>query len=196
LKAIPNVYDTRQYLDQVKEMLDCIEGQINAFVEALYQAYLQDNLIFLIGNGGSAANASHFGQDLNKGTLAHMATVKRFRAISLTDNTSFITALANDEGYESIFVEQLMNLSGPTDVLIAISGSGNSRNVLKAVEYATNHGMTTIGVSGFDGGVLRNMAGVNIHVPSHDMGLVEAVHGVIFHLAISQLKQRVEQSAA
>ncbi len=173
-------------------MLDQVEEQVSLFVEALYEAYVHENIIFLIGNGGSAANASHFGQDLSKGTLPSIATSKRIRALPLTDNISFITALANDEGYESVFVEQLINLGRPADLLIAISGSGNSRNVLKAVEYANSRGMTTIGVTGFDGGVLRNIARINVHVPSDDMGLVEAVHSVIFHLAISQLKQRIE----
>src|SRR5579864_2881388 len=118
MKAIQQVYDTRQYLGLVKEMLDCIETQIDAFVEALYQAYLQENLIFLIGNGGSAANASHFGQDLNKGTLPDLNSKKRFRAVALTDNISFITALANDNGYESIFEQQLKTLGRGGDLLV------------------------------------------------------------------------------
>jgi hypothetical protein len=104
--------------------------------------------------------------------------------IPLTDNVGYITALANDEGYESVFEQQLRNLGRRGDVLVAISGSGNSANVLKAVEYAHAIGMRTIGVTGYDGGKLRRLANVSVHVPVWDMGMAEALHGVIFHYAM------------
>src|SRR5262245_54194454 len=124
VKARPQLLETRQYFNEVKLMLDRVEDQVGVFVDELYRSYLDENTVFIIGNGGSAANASHFGQDLVKGTLPSKNTLKRFKAVALTDNVSFITALANDEGYESVFVEQLIGLSRPSDLLVAISGSG------------------------------------------------------------------------
>ena len=116
---------------------------------------------------------------------------RRFRVISLADNVGFITALANDEGYESIFEQQLRNLGRRGDLLVAISGSGSSANVLRAVDYARSIGMHTLGVTGYDGGRLRRVAEVSVHVPVSDMGMAEALHAVIFHYAISRLRERV-----
>lgn len=181
----------REYLHEVRRLLDVLPTQIEPFIEALYQAYVEDRAIFLVGNGGSAANASHFGQDLSKSALPNLSVTKRFRAIALTNNVPLITALANDEGYESVFVQQLIALGRSGDVLIAISGSGNSPNVLRAVEYANECGMRTIGVTGFSGGKLGKIAQINVNVPSTDFGLVEAIHSVLFHLTVSQLSQRI-----
>ena len=114
--------------------------------------------------------------------------------IPLTDNVGFITALANDEGYESIFEQQLRNLARRGDLLVAISGSGNSPNVLRAVEYARSIGMKTIGVTGFDGGKLRALADESVHVPIDDMGMTEALHGVVFHLAMAQLRTKLSRA--
>ena len=163
------------------------------FVECLMDAFEREATIFLIGNGGSAANASHFGQDLAKGTLPNMQATRRFRVQALTDNIGFITALANDEGYDSIFEQQLRNLARKGDVLVAISGSGNSPNVLNAVAYAKSIGMSTIGVTGYDGGKLRQQADEGIHVPIEDMGMCEALHGVAFHYAMSAIKARLAE---
>ena len=160
---------------------------MEVFVGDLYTSYLEGRTIFLIGNGGSAANASHFAQDLCKGTLPNLEVQKRFRAISLSDNVSYITALANDEGYETIYVQQLINLAHSGDRLIAISGSGDSPNILRAVEYANQSEMTTLGVTGFKGGKLESLVDLMVNVPSQNMGLVEAVHSIIFHLVHSQL---------
>ncbi|MFQ5802348.1 MAG: SIS domain-containing protein [Candidatus Methylomirabilales bacterium] len=182
---------TPEYLDEVARMLATLPNQLGPFIDALYQAYLEDRPIFLIGNGGSAANASHFGQDLNKQTLPDPSVAKRFRAVALTDNVSFLTALANDLGYESVFEQQLMTLGRQGDVLVAISVSGNSPNVLRAVGYANSRGMRTIGVTGCEGGRLLQIAQINVNVPSNDIGLVEAVHSVIFHLSILELRQRI-----
>ena len=139
-------------------LLEDLDAQTDRFIATLYRGFEEERTIFLCGNGGSAAAASHFGQDLAKGTLSSMSATRRFRVIPLTDNIGFITALANDEGYESIFEQQLRNLAREGDLLVAISGSGNSPNVLRAVEYAHSIGMTTIGVTGFDGGKLRALA--------------------------------------
>lgn len=181
----------REYLDRVKGALDALPGQLEPLLAELHRAWADERTVFLIGNGGSAANASHFAQDLNRGTLPARGAGRRFRAVSLTDNVAFITALANDEGYERVFVEQLATLSRPGDVLLALSGSGNSANVLRAVEYANERGLTTVGVTGSDGGRLGALVKVAVKIPSHDIGLVEAAHAVAFHLAVSLLRQRL-----
>jgi D-sedoheptulose 7-phosphate isomerase len=191
MKGYPNYASSRDYLDRVRGLLDELPEQADDFVESLYRAFEEERTIFLAGNGGSASAASHFGQDLAKGTLTSMDADKRFRVVPLTDNIGFITALANDEGYESVFEQQLRNLGRSGDVLVAISGSGNSANILRAVEYAQSIGMKTIGVTGFDGGKLRRLADECVHVPVDDMGMAEALHGVIFHLAMARLRQRL-----
>ena len=191
MKGYPSYATSRDYLNKVSELLNELPEQSDRFIETLYKAFEEGRTVFLAGNGGSAANASHFGQDLAKGTLASMAAKKRFRVIPLTDNIGFITALANDEGYESIFEQQLRNLAQPGDLLVAISGSGNSPNVLRAVEYAQSIGMKTIGVTGFDGGKLRKLADESVHIPVDDMGMSEALHGVVFHLVMAQLRARL-----
>lgn len=191
MKGYPEYASAADYLDRVRELLDELPEQSERFVEVLFQAFEEEATIFLIGNGGSASAASHFGQDLAKGTLTTMDETRRFRVVPLTDNVGFITALANDEGYESIFEQQLRNLAEKGDLLVAISGSGNSPNVLRAIEYAKSIGMTTLGVTGFDGGKLRQIADENVHVPVDDMGMCEALHGVVFHLAMGQLRSRL-----
>ena len=191
MKGYPTYASSAEYLARVRGLLDGLAAPADRFVEALWGAFEAGATVFLAGNGGSASAASHFGQDLAKGTLADMGSQRRFRVIPLTDNVGFITALANDEGYESIFEQQLRNLGRPGDLLVAISGSGNSANVLRAVDYARSIGMRTIGVTGYDGGKLHKVADVPVHVPVWDMGMAEALHGVIFHLAMSRLRERV-----
>jgi D-sedoheptulose 7-phosphate isomerase len=191
MKGYPSYASAKEYLDRVRGLLDALPAQADRFVDVLFDAFERGSTVFLAGNGGSAANASHFGQDLAKGTLASMDAERRFRVVPLTDNIGFITALANDEGYESIFEQQLRNLARPGDLLVAISGSGNSPNVLHAVSYARSIGMKTIGVTGFDGGKLKQMADEGVHIPIDDMGMTEALHSVVFHLAMSQLRDRV-----
>ncbi len=191
MKGYPTYPDAKAYLDKVAELLQELPGQSEDFVEELWKAYEDGRTVFLCGNGGSAANASHFGQDLAKGTLASMTQEKRFKVVPLTDNIGFITALANDEGYDAIFEQQLKNLGQSGDVLVAISGSGNSPNILNAVAYAKSIGMRTVGVTGYDGGKLRQQADLAVHVPVWDMGMAEALHGVVFHLAMCFLRARV-----
>jgi len=191
MKGYPTYASSRAYLARLRGLLDGLAAPADRFVDALWEAFESGGTVFLIGNGGSAAAASHFGQDLAKGTLADMGATRRFRVIPLTDNIGYITALANDEGYESIFEQQLHNLGQRGDLLVAISGSGNSPNVLRAADYARSIGMRTIGVTGYDGGKLRKVADVSVHVPVWDMGMAEALHGVTFHLAMSRLRERV-----
>ncbi len=194
MRGYPTYGSSREYLEKVGELLEKLPEQSDRFVESLYQAFEKGSTIFLAGNGGSAANASHFGQDLAKGTLSSMSATRRFRVIPLTDNIGFITALANDEGYDSIFEQQLRNLAQSGDLLVAISGSGNSPNVLRAVEYAGSIGMKTIGVTGFDGGKLKALSDVSVNIPVDDMGMSEALHGVVFHLAMSRLRERLAKA--
>jgi len=195
MKGYPTYRSSRDYLKQVATLLDELPDQCDRLVETLYRGFEQGRTVFLVGNGGSAANASHFGQDLAKGTLSSMAATRRFRVVPLTDNIGYITALANDEGYDSVFEQQLRNLAAPGDLLVAISGSGNSPNVLRAVEYARSIGMMTIGVTGFDGGKLRAMADVRVHIPIEDMGMTEALHAVVFHAAMCFLRERLAKGA-
>ncbi len=184
---------SREYLAEVARMLDTIPAQLEPFVTALFDAYRDRRTVFLIGNGGSAAAATHFGQDLNKAATCGLSVDTRFRAIPLTDNISFITALANDDGYDRVFVEQLTNHAGSQDVLVSISGSGNSPNVLRAVEYAKSLGMRTLGVTGFGGGKLGSIVDIHVNIPSNDMGLVEGVHSVLFHLVVHELRNRISR---
>src|SRR5205814_2141242 len=145
---------------------------LSRLANAIYHCYERGRTVFLCGNGGSGSNASHFCEDLGKGTLRREDfdndAKKRLRVLSLTDNTPYILAWGNDEGFERVFVEQLKNLAAPGDLLIAISGSGNSPNILRAVEWANRHGLRTFGCTGFDGGKLRQLAHQGLHVPLDD----------------------------
>jgi len=183
--------DFRRYLEEVKQALEALPPQLGPLLDTLYAAYQAERTVFLIGNGGSAATASHFGQDLSKGTVPEGVPGKRLRAVSLADNISLITALANDGGYDRIFVEQLITLGRPGDVLLAISSSGNSPNVLAAVEYANGKGIETIGLTGFDAGGLGRMARVNVNVPAGEVGVVEAVHVMVLHFCVLNLRERI-----
>jgi D-sedoheptulose 7-phosphate isomerase len=162
----------------------------------MHEAYLEGRIIFVIGNGGSGSNASHFCEDIGKGTLKLPDDLtndgkKRFRILSLTDNTPYILAWGNDEGFERIFIEQLRNLALPGDLLIAISGSGNSPNILSAVNWANKNGLKTFGVTGFTGGKLRTLAQKGLHVSLNDMGIVETIHLAAFHWVVDDLHRRI-----
>jgi len=185
--------DFATYLNDFGALCRRVDSQeVEALVAAIENAYRAGQFVFLIGNGGSGANASHLCEDLGKGTLTDFDRQKRMRILSLTDNTPYILALANDLGYETIFVEQLRNLASPGDLLIGISGSGNSPNVLRAVEWADANGLATFGVTGYDGGQLRRIAQAGLHVPCFNMGTVEAVHGVVFHYLVDVLRERLK----
>lgn len=186
----------RDYLQRVgEELLRLDTRQIEKLADLLHQCYEQGRFVFICGNGGSGANASHFCEDLGKGTLRREDfdndQRKRLKVLSLTDNTPYILAWANDEGFDRIFVEQLKNLASPGDLLIAISGSGNSPNVLRAVEWANRHGLITFGCTGFSGGKLRQLAHYHFHVPIDDMGIVESIHLTVFHWVLDNLYARI-----
>jgi len=166
---------------------------IDQLVDIIKEAYAENRTIFIIGNGGSASSATHFCNDLNIGTLWNkQSTQKRFRSISLTDNISVMTAWANDTDYIDIFEQQLRNLARPGDLLIAISGSGNSPNIIKAAEYANGNGIYTVGVCGYDGGKLKGISNFSLHVPLNDMGMVEAVHSMVLHYIPFKLREALK----
>ena len=188
--------DVRPFLERVgQELLRVETAEVKRLADLMYDCYQRSRFIFLIGNGGSGSNASHFCEDIGKGTLRREDfdndDKKRIRILSLTDNTPYILAWGNDEGFERVFVEQLKNLAGPSDLLIAISGSGNSPNILRAVEWANRHEMTTFGCTGFTGGKLRTLAHHNFHVPLDDMGIVESIHLTAFHWVVDNLHKRI-----
>jgi D-sedoheptulose 7-phosphate isomerase len=183
------------FLERVgQELLRVNPAEVQALADAIHECYRAGRLVFLCGNGGSGSNCSHFCEDLGKGTLRREdfgTDKKRLRVVSLTDNTPYILAWGNDEGFERIFVEQLKNLASAGDLLIAISGSGNSPNVLRAVEWANAHGLKTFGCTGFSGGKLRTLAQQGLHVPLDDMGIVESIHLTAFHWVVDDLHRRI-----
>jgi D-sedoheptulose 7-phosphate isomerase len=179
----------KKYLDDLKKTIVLLnEEEINSVITILEQTRDHHKTVFTMGNGGSASNASHFVNGLSQG-----ATVEgkpRFKAISLTDNIPNMLAYGNDFGYENIFVEQLKNLLSEGDVVIGISGSGNSPNVLKAIEYAKKQNVITIGFTGFDGGKLKKMVKYSVHVPCNCMEIVEDVHLALTHLISSYYRKK------
>jgi D-sedoheptulose 7-phosphate isomerase len=186
--------DFNSYKKTVHSTLDSLNlEEIEKFLDLLVDTYKKGKFIFVIGNGGSAANASHFAQDLAKGTKINPEQQRRLKAFSLTDNLPFITAQGNDEGYESIFEQQLRTFASPGDMLISISGSGNSPNIIKAVEWANKNGMTTVGITGFDGGKLKKLSHHSVNVVLNDMCTSESIHSIIFHYVILELRDRLKE---
>ncbi|MBU1694056.1 MAG: SIS domain-containing protein [Verrucomicrobia bacterium] len=180
-----------QYLETVVQAARRVDLRtVERFIDLLEAAYREDRAVYVIGNGGSAANASHFAEDLSMGAMPDLEG-KRFRVLSLTDNTSFITALANDKGYDRIFDLQLRQFARKGDLLVVISGSGNSPNVVRAAEYARSLGMIVVAVTGFDGGKMKSLADLNVHVPHPHMCRTEAIHAILLHLTADLLRERL-----
>lgn len=193
-----SLLSAREYLARAAAELGRIDPrELEGVAQVIEAAYRDRRFVFVIGNGGSGANASHLCEDLGKCTLRREDfdddRKQRLKILSLTDNTSYITAWANDEGYDRVFVEQLKNLASPGDVLIAISGSGNSPNIVRAVEWANRHGLVTVGCTGYGGGKLRQLAKRGLHVPIDDMGLVESIHLTAFHWIIGTMHRRMNR---
>lgn len=179
------------YLRRVCREIERLDlAQVERLADLIDDAYRAGRFVFIVGNGGSGATASHLCEDLAKCTLTDFEHQRRLKVLSLTDNASWLMAIANDLDYSRIFVEQLRNLASPGDVLIAISGSGNSPNVLKAVEWANDNAMHTYGATGYSGGKLRDLAHDGLHVPIDDMGIVESIHMTVFHWVIDDLNRR------
>ena len=182
-----------EYSGYIHKTLNNVDSaQVENLIKILFQAFCEGTSVFVLGNGGSAANASHFAQDLAKGTCLSLDQLKRIKAQSLTDNTPYITALGNDNGFDCIFEQQLRTYAVSGDIVIAISGSGNSPNILRAIEWANKNQMITIGVTGFNGGTLRQINQHSLHIPLNDMCSTESIHSVVFHYVILELQRKIK----
>jgi len=185
--------DIGDYCNRIKRAVDSIDKkQINKFADVLLDHYENDSNIFIFGNGGSGATASHAVCDFNKGICLDLD--KKFRFTCLNDNISTVSAYANDISYDEIFCQQLKNYLTPKDLVIAISGSGNSKNIVKAVDYAKKVKADVFVLCGFDGGKLKQIESVNcIHVPVKDMQIVEDCHVIVFHMLMQVLYKHLNR---
>ena len=176
--------DIRDYLALEIEILKKLDvEQINAALNLLDETRQKKGRIYICGNGGSAATASHFQNDFNKGVSEYIDVPFRFHC--LNDNVATLMAIANDIGYEEVFRFQLRNNLEENDVLVAISGSGNSHNVIRPLEYAKEHGCKIIGLTGFSGGKLKELSDISLHAPVNSMQVTEDIHMIFDHLMMS-----------
>ena len=181
------------YLYRLRAALDGLpREQLTALGETLLRAYRNNKQVFLLGNGGSSSTASHMAADLAKNTIG--PNMRRFRIVSLNDNAAIVTALANDLGYENVFSEQLTNLVQAGDVLIVVSASGNSPNVLKAMRYARSRSASVVGLLGFDGGVAATLSDIPLIVPSDHYGVVEDVHLIVNHILVDYFRAHLAET--
>ncbi len=183
----------RGYLDYLSKLFSGLDTKaIARFIEEIEIAYEQDNTLFIAGNGGSAATASHMANDIGVDVLKKSGSVRPFRALALTDNVAAMTAIANDDGYHNLFVNQLRIHYRDGDRLIAISASGNSPNVVAAAQWVKARGGKVIGLVGFDGGELGNICDVVVHVrtPKGEYGPVEDIHMIMDHVAANWLQHK------
>ncbi len=184
------------YLGRLNEEVSRIDqAAMQRWADLIYQAWENGRFVFIFGNGGSGTTASHMAEDLGKSTLHERdlkdESKKRLKVLSLTDNAGWLMAVGNDLAYDQIFVQQLMNYGGTGDLVIAISGSGNSANVLNAVDWANRHGLTTFGLTGYSGGKLKQMQSDGLHVQLDDMGMVESIHLCLFHWVLNDVFARI-----
>ena len=185
----------QQYVADLKQSLDRLPWQtVAAIADVLERARLEQRQIFILGNGGSAATASHMACDWAKNTA--LPGRARLRVMALTDNAALLSALANDLGYEGVFAEQLINLVRPGDVVIAISTSGNSPNVLKAIQVARASGAFTIGWTGGHGGQMAGMVDIALVVDSHCVEQIEDIHLIVEHMLTNALRQAIAEELA
>ena len=184
---------SHDYIEQLKKHLDTFpHDQFERLIDSMMDAYKEDKRIFVMGNGGSASTASHWVCDINKGCSLHKE--KKFKMICLNDSIPTMLAYANDMSYEDIFVEQLKNFFAPGDVVIGISGSGNSLNVLKAIEYARANGGTTVGLCGYSGGRLYHTVDIPILARIDDMQKVEDVHMIVVHMTMQRILRELRSA--
>ena len=177
-----------KYLSQVNQTLKNLPlEQINEVIELLFDARLKKQQIFIVGNGGSASTASHFACDLGKNT--NVKGWPLYRVLALTDNMAAFSAYANDEGYENVFVRQLASFVQEGDIVIGISASGNSENVIRAIEFAKDVEAITIGFTGFDGGRLKPLVDISCHIPSDCIEIVEDFHLMMEHMISKALRE-------
>ncbi len=186
------------YLHRIAaELAQVDRSKMERLADLIYQAWQDERFVFIMGNGGSGTTASHMSEDLGKSTLRPQdlddESKKRLKVLSLTDNVGWIMAVGNDLSYDQIFVQQLMNYGHKGDLVIAISGSGNSTNILKAVDWANRHGLTTFGLTGYSGGKLKQLQQDGLHVPLDDMGMVESIHLCLFHWVLNDVYARINR---
>jgi D-sedoheptulose 7-phosphate isomerase len=183
----------RDYIVELQHTLDLLPVEpIQAVIDVLHEARINNRQIFIMGNGGSASTATHFVCDLAKNTRKD--GWPSFRVIGLSDNMALMTAYANDDGYEHVFAHQLASFVQPHDVVIGISTSGNSPNVLNAIALANDMDAITIGFTGFDGGRLGSMVDIEVHTPSNRIEQVEDIHLMLEHLMCSVLYKQLALS--
>ena len=187
-----------QYLGRLQTELGRIDlADLRLWADLIFEAWERDRFVFIFGNGGSGLTASHICEDLGKGTIRDQdlrdESKRRLRVLSLTDNLGWIMAIGNDLAYDQIFVQQLMNYGSAGDLAIGISGSGNSPNVLNAIDWANRHGLITLGLTGYDGGQLKQMQQHGLHVDLTDMGMVESIHVCLFHWVLNDVHARINQ---
>ena len=174
----------KEYLAWEIETLQALDiDMIDHAMQEIERAYKQEGTIYIFGNGGSATTASHYTNDFNKGLSENLK--KKFHFVCLNENIPTVLAVANDFGYEEIFRYQLCGKLNPADLVIGISGSGNSRNVVNAIQYAKEQGVRTMGIVGYDGGIIKQLADVSLHVPVMNMQLSEDVHIIFDHLMMT-----------
>jgi D-sedoheptulose 7-phosphate isomerase len=188
-------YSIDGYLQATQRVLsETPTESIAMTVYRLFVAWEQKKQVFVLGNGGSASTASHMGNDLSKATI--VPGMPRLKVISIADNVALMTAWANDSSYETIFKEQLANLLEPGDVVIGITASGNSPNVLRAMEFANENGAVTIAWTGRSGGRVKDMVDCCVHAQTEDVGMIESIHLVIDHLVTNAVRQHIETRKA
>ena len=181
---------SKQYLEYLTNLIQKLDTQsIAQFADLLLDSRDSESTTFFLGNGGSASTATHFVNDVSLGSRQFD---KPFRAISLCDNQAVITAIANDDGYENIFLQQLQTLAKPGDTIVCISASGNSKNLINAIEYAKQHSIYVVGLTAFDGGYLKENCDLNIHVPTKvgEYGPAEDLHMVVCGLIGSYFREK------
>jgi D-sedoheptulose 7-phosphate isomerase len=190
--------DSTRYLKRLQDEIEKLDQDaIQAWSDLLVDAWRHGRFVFIFGNGGSGTTASHMAEDLGKSLVPDESLrdedFRRLKVMSLTDNAGWLMAVGNDIDYDQIFVQQLMNFGSQRDLAIAISGSGNSANVLHAVDWANRHGLVTFGLTGYSGGKLKQMQQSGLHVALNDMGMVESIHLCVFHWVLNDAFARINQ---
>lgn len=186
------------YLKRLDAELNRIDqAAMQRWADLVFEAWQNERFVYIFGNGGSGTTATHMCEDLGKSTLRSEdlrdESKLRLKVLSLTDNLGWIMAVGNDVAYDQIFVQQLMNYGRKGDLVIAISGSGNSPNVLNAVDWANRHGLVTFGLTGYGGGKLKAMQQDGLHVALDDMGMVESIHLCLFHWVLNDVYARINK---
>lgn len=185
--------ELQQYIATEIEIMKKLDVEaINEAMNLIWETFEKEGNIYIFGNGGSASTASHFQNDFNKGISEY--TEKKFRFNCLSDNISTLTAIANDISYEDVYSEQLKGRLKDNDIVIAISGSGNSKNIIRAVEYAKTQNICIIGITGYNGGVLKQLADISLHVPIDDMQITEDIHMMFDHMMMSVFYKKVKEA--